>query len=141
VARHRGWFEFVLLAVEPYLPDVTRRLMFVRGRGLREREGGRERERWGECGLAGMDGMARIEGRGKTAVFSCVWLTARLHWCATPHPPPNPPPNPPTQSPYIQTLLQTCGSWLLGYSVSFGKIVWNASAWIRENSFSFEKES
>ncbi|CAL8289789.1 unnamed protein product [Gadus morhua 'NCC'] len=24
VARHRGWFEFVLLAVEPYLPDVTR---------------------------------------------------------------------------------------------------------------------
>ena len=46
VARHRGWFEFVLLAVEPYLPDVTRRLMFVRGRGLREREGGRERERF-----------------------------------------------------------------------------------------------
>ena len=94
MARHRGWFEFVLLAVEPYLPDVTRRLMFVRGRGLREREGGREREaeRWGECGLAGMDGMARIEGRGKTAVFSCVWLTARLHWCATPPPP--------AQSPY-----------------------------------------
>ena len=67
-----------------------------------------------------MDGMAWIEGRGKTAVFSCVWLTVRLH-CV-----------PPPQSPYIQTLLQTCGCWLLGYSVSFGKIVWNASAWIRE---------
>ena len=80
-------------------------------------EGERERQRDGE---AGMDGMAWIEGRGKTAVFSCVWLTVRLH-CV-----------PPPQSPYIQTLLQTCGCWLLGYSVSFGKIVWNASAWIRE---------
>lgn len=66
MSRHRGWFEFALLAVEPYLSDVTCRVMFVRGRGPWERESGREGEKEPERGMDGMD-------RGARQLFSVVF--------------------------------------------------------------------